>query len=322
MKQYSKTPQGIWSGRSSGQALYLHEKVSYIDLSDTPPTSKKAIALLGYACDEGVRRNQGRIGASGGPDAIRRMLGKLPNHLASARPLWDAGTVYCPDGNLEMAQKELADKVALLLNAGTLPIVLGGGHDMAYGHYHGILRSKRSRGKVGIVNFDAHFDLRDNTDGNNSGTPFYQLGMEARAQKSAFDYLCLGIRLDGNDRQLYETADRLGVHFIERDDFNIQELTTVQMVLLAFIEKVDGLYVTIDLDGFSSAYAPGVSSPSPMGFAPDIVWEALKIIVDSGKLVSLDVAELNPDYDTDHHTARLAAGLLHATIHRHALLQP
>ena len=320
MKQYDKTPSGIWSGRSSGQTLYLHEKVSYVDLSEVPPRGNNTTAVLGYACDEGVRRNQGRVGAAGGPDAIRRMLGKLPNHLPEANQLWDAGTVFCKDGNLEQAQKDLAGKVALLLNSGALPIVLGGGHDMAYGHFHGILQSSPGPAKIGIINFDAHFDLRDTSNGNNSGTPFYQLGMEAASGNTAFDYLCLGIRLDGNDRQLYETAANLGVHYIEREDFNIQELTTVQMVLLAFIEKVDGLYVTIDLDGFSSAYAPGVSSPSPMGFAPDIVWESLKIIVDSGKLISLDVAELNPDYDIDHHTARLAAGLLHATLHRHALL--
>jgi formiminoglutamase len=57
-----------------------------------------------------------------------------------------------------------------------------------------------------------------------------------------------------------------------------------------------------------------------LGFAPDIVWEALKIIIDSGKMVGLDVVELNPEYDIDHHTARLGAGLLHAIIHRWALL--
>lgn len=321
MKYYTKPSPDPWTGRNSGKALYLHEKVEYMDITTAPEAATgKTTAVLGYACDEGVRRNQGRVGSSGGPDAIRRMLGKLPNHLDAGHQLWDAGTIGCPGGKLEEAQQVLAEKVSLLLNAGSLPIVLGGGHDMAYGHYNGILRRKGASGNTGIINFDAHFDLRANTDGNNSGTPFYQLAQEAREQKRAFDYLCLGIRLDGNDRQLYETAAKIGVHFIEREDFNIQELTTVQMVLLAFIEKVDGLYVTIDMDGFSSAYAPGVSSPSPLGFAPDIVWEALKIIVDSGKLLSLDVAELNPEYDTDHHTARLAAGLLHATIHRRALL--
>lgn len=321
MKQYSKPSADFWTGRNSGNALYLHEKVEYIDLTAIPVAPPgKTIALLGYSCDEGVRRNQGRTGASGGPDAIRRMLGKLPNHLKPGQQLWDTGTIGCPEGDLEKTQQGLEQMVALLLDMGALPIVLGGGHDLAFGHYNGILRGKGVSGNIGIINFDAHFDLRANTEGNNSGTPFYQLAMEAAEQKKSFDYLCLGIRQDGNDSQLFDTAENLGVHYIERDDFNIQELTTVQMVLLAFIEKVDGLYITIDLDGFSSAYAPGVSSPSPLGFAPDIVWEALKIIIDSGKLVSLDVAELNPDYDIDHHTARLAAGLLHAIIHRWALL--
>jgi formiminoglutamase len=321
MTYYSKPSPDCWKGRSSGKELYLHEKVQYVDLTAAPAKAAgKTAALLGYSCDEGVRRNQGRVGASEGPDALRRMLGKLPNHLNPRHQLWDTGTVCCPDGNLEKTQQHLEDKIARLLEAGTLPIVLGGGHDLAYGHYNGVLRGKGTKGTIGIINFDAHFDLRDNTDGNNSGTPFFQLAREAGEQKRAFNYLCLGIRQDGNDRQLYDTATALGVHYIEREDFNIQELTTVQMVLLAFIDKVDGLYITIDLDGFSSAYAPGVSSPSPLGFAPDIVWEALKIIIDSGKMVGLDVVELNPEYDIDHHTARLGAGLLHAIIHRWALL--
>ena len=84
---------------------------------------------------------------------------------------------------------------------------------------------------------------------------------------------------------------------------------------MQFIEDVDYVYATIDLDGFSSAYAPGVSAPSPMGFSPDIVLESLKIIIDSQKLISLDIAEMNPKYDVDGQTAKLAASLVHFVMH-------
>lgn len=321
MKNYFKPSPDPWSGRASEEALYLHQKIGLVDLEHlSSGTYPKVVALLGYACDAGVSRNQGRVGAAGGPDAIRRMLGRLPDHLEEAIPFWDTGNIGCPGEAMEQAQLGLGQMVALLLRHGAFPIVLGGSHDLAYGHFKGILEHRGRGSRIGIINFDAHFDLRSNTDGNNSGTPFYQLAMEAKEEGRKFDYLCLGIRKDANDRHLYETAASLGVHFIEREEFNIQELTTVQMVLLAFIEQVDGIYVTIDLDGFSSAYAPGVSSPSPMGFAPDIVWEALKIIIDSGKLVSMDLVELNPEFDIDNHTARLAASLVHASIHRWGLL--
>jgi formiminoglutamase len=83
---------------------------------------------------------------------------------------------------------------------------------------------------------------------------------------------------------------------------------------MQFMEDVDYIYTTIDLDGFSSAYAPGVSAASPMGFSPAIVLESLKLILESKKLVGIDVVELNPDFDRDNQTAKLAASLIHYTL--------
>ena len=73
---------------------------------------------------------------------------------------------------------------------------------------------------------------------------------------------------------------------------------------------MDHLYLTIDLDGFSSAYAPGVSAPSPLGFSPNIVEKVVELIVGSGKLISTDIVELNPVFDLDASTARLAGRLV------------
>jgi formiminoglutamase len=66
----------------------------------------------------------------------------------------------------------------------------------------------------------------------------------------------------------------------------------------------------IDLDGFSSAYAPGVSAPSPLGFAPLFVYKVLAYVFESKKVISCDIAELNPDFDIDENTASLAAKLI------------
>ncbi len=321
MNNYRKPQPGNWFGRTSGEGLYLHENMRPSDLEQPLTKSTgKDFAFLGYSCDAGVERNQGRIGAARGPEFIRTQLGRMPNHLKESKVLRDAGDILCREGQMEIAQQDLEQGVSLLLKNNCVPLVLGGGHDMAYGHYRGILDHHGQKVRTGIINFDAHFDLRNDENGANSGTPFYQLATEAALQNRPFDYLCLGIRKDANDARLYSHAESLGVHYIEREDFAMHELTSIQMVLLSFIERVDLVYTTIDLDGFSSAYAPGVSAPSPMGFAPDIVWESLKIIIDSKKLVSLDVAEFNPQYDIDQRTARLAASLLHGIIHRMALL--
>jgi formiminoglutamase len=316
MPIYNPTNPEIWTGRKSDENLYLHEIVRYTDVgSIVLDSTSKTIAILGYACDEGVRRNQGRIGATEGPDAIRKQLGKMPNHLNPDTKLLDMGSILCTDGGMEEAQNQLSLVVVQLLKKSIFPVLLGGGHDIAYGHYQGIQKYLNGSKSIGIINFDAHFDLRNNAKGNNSGTPFYQIAQDCKAEGTTFNYLCLGIRKDANDTILFQTADNLGVSYIENEFFNLEYWKAVERELHTFISKVDGLYVTIDLDGFSSAYAPGVSAASPMGFSPDIVLECLKAILDSQKLISMDVAEMNPKYDVDNHTAKLAASLVHFAIH-------
>ncbi|WP_318343874.1 formimidoylglutamase [Flagellimonas baculiformis] len=318
MKHYEPPKSNLWTGRISNKWLYLHEKVHCTPLTEIPEAQKKSITLLGYACDEGVGRNQGRVGAVDGPDAIKSSFGKMPNHLGSNVLLHDAGSIVCVEGDMESAQNQLADAVATLLERKQFPILLGGGHDMAYGHYRGIktyLDAKKEGQTIGIINFDAHFDLRKNTEQANSGTPFYQIVQDCQKEGIDFNYLCLGIRKDANDRHLFETAKDLNVIYVMCETFQptfLQEITTF---INAFTKNVDQVYVTIDLDGFSSAFAPGVSAASPMGFTPHIVLECLKTIIASGKLISLDIAEMNPKYDIDGQTAKLAASLVHHVAH-------
>jgi formiminoglutamase len=321
MSPYAKPSPDIYTGRTSGQGLYLHEKISCVHIDELPENpAGQSCVLLGYRCDEGVRRNQGRPGAVAGPDAIRQQLGKLPNHLSEDAALSDAGNVDCSSGALAEAQEQLAEAVASVLGRKSFPIILGGGHDMAYGSYTGIRKYAGPAKTIGIINFDAHFDLRATDSENhpwsrNSGTPFYQIARDCEAQKVGFRYLCLGIRKDANHRKLFETAGKLGVEYVLREDFSTAHREQIEARINAFIKSVDLVYITIDMDGFSSAYAPGVSAPSPMGFSPEVVLESLKIILKSGKVRALDIAECNPAFDTDGQTTKLAASLLHTLLH-------
>lgn len=315
MALYTITSQEYYSGRRSEQNLYLHEKISCMDIHSLRPSHSKRLALLGYACDEGVKRNQGRVGAVKGPLAIRKQLGKLPNNLDHDTQLLDVGTINCCNNSLVESQNALSEKVRLLLDSEIFPIVLGGGHDIAYGTYNGIKEHLGDSKIIGIINFDAHFDLRSNKKEGTSGTPFYQIAKEGEEVGRAFHYLCLGIREDANDKLLFQTAKELDVKYILRDTFRIEFHNEINSWINAFIKNVDAVYVTVDLDGFSSAYAPGVSAPSPMGFTPDVVLASLKTIINSGKLCALDIAELNPTYDIDDQTARLAASLIHTVLH-------
>ncbi|WP_300021440.1 formimidoylglutamase [uncultured Maribacter sp.] len=317
MFNYKLANPETWFGRSSDQQLYLHEKVLFSNLNEPFPFKiNKTFALLGYSSDEGVRRNHGRIGSALGPDAIRRQLGNMPNHLSEDTKLIDFGNLQCINQDLEELQIECTNAVNYFIENRTTPVLLGGSHDLAYAHYNGLRQHIKSGEKIGIINFDAHFDLRANTNGSNSGTPFYQIAFDHAKNSDSIKYMALGIRKDANTKDLFEFAELHQVNYLFQKYFNMNYLEHVQLRIIQFLEDVDYVYATIDLDGFSSAYAPGVSAPSPMGFSPDVVIESLKLIIESGKLIGLDVVELNPKYDIDDQTAKLAASLIHYVIHK------
>lgn len=320
---YSHPQPGLWTGRASGQGYYLHEKVAFATPGEVLGASgDKRIGLVGYACDEGVRRNQGRPGARSGPDAIRSALGRMPNHLSPNTMLMDLGSVTCEDDRLETTQEALAQIVTTILGQKIFPLCLGGGHDIAYGHHKGLRGHYGTRKTLGIVNLDAHFDLRATTNGPNSGTPFYQIHSDCEQKNSRFAYCCIGIRKDANDMGLFKRADSFGVTYLERDAVHMGNLDFVLERLGRFVDGCDLVQVTVDLDGFASAYAPGVSAASPMGFAPDIALECLGFLFRSNKVVGLDIAEMNPAYDHDGQTAKLAASILHFAIHHPGLALP
>ncbi len=304
---YSPPNSNNWQGRKTELAKgkqYWYQHVELLGISELSEGQTPDFGIVGYVCDEGVRRNQGRVGAKDGPGAIRQKAGKMALH--TIKRIADFGDVVCEDETMEACQDQLSGVVSKLIKAGTFPIVLGGGHDIAYGHFKGIKEAVGDK-RVGIINFDAHFDLRPIEDKPNSGTPFNQILMEHSDQ---VEYLVLGIQQAANTRELYEIADHFGVEYVLREDCDLFNLETIEQIVYEFAEKVDVLYVTVDMDGFSSAYAPGVSAPSAVGFAPDFFFNTLESIFKTGKVISLDIAEMNPVYDRDGVTAGLAARIM------------
>ncbi|PHR94662.1 MAG: formimidoylglutamase [Leeuwenhoekiella sp.] len=306
MKNYRPTTPDIWQGRKSESQLYLNEIVEVQHLKQIAKTEAKAVALLGYCCDEGVRRNLGRVGAKEAPDAIRNMLGGLANHWEQLG-LVDFGNFSAEESLFEDVQEQTAAAVEQILKHGYFPVVLGGGHDLAYAHFKGI-RNAFPHQKIGILNLDAHFDLRDGSEQGTSGTPFWQIAQE---EQQAFNYCCLGIQKAANNNDLFKTAEALKVSYLLNTEFTIHNWSQIKSVLDDVLEASDSIYLSIDLDGFASTYAPGVSAPSPMGFQPDVALNVINYLVQSQKLVSVDLVELNPKYDLDHVTSRLASRLIY-----------
>lgn len=317
---YKPASKKAWKGRTDAHDEELgyrwHQIIQILDLSRevTPvPDGKVAFVFLGFCCDEGVRRNQGRTGAVDGPSSLRSAMASFAHHLPSKVMIYDAGDVLCTNKNLEEAQEQLGRKVAVLLQQGYRTLVLGGGHEMAFGHFLG-LEQATVKQRLGILNFDAHFDLRSYARQSSSGTPFLQIADQLHAQGREFIYNCIGIQQQGNTSILFKAAEKLQVHYTFAEQVQGHTLFVLQEQLNTWLNRIDAVYLTIDLDVFSAAYAPGVSAVNALGLQPGIVLQMLQQVIASGKLKSLDVAELSPVFDSDNRTAKLGAGLLYHVV--------
>ena len=312
----------VWTGRNDLEDGALGTRVHHItkqvqssDLSDDLTDS--AIALVGFASDAGVARNKGRVGAKQAPNLIRQALANMAWHSNSH--ISDLGDIECNDGQLEVSQKQCASVIANALSTNKV-ITLGGGHEVAWASFQGLAEhltkvQSDQKPKIGIVNFDAHFDLRefesDIADVKpSSGTPFNQISDYCHTHQWPFHYACLGVSAASNTQALFNKADQLDVWYEQDRNMTQANQVAQQAKLQKFIAECDYLYLTIDLDVFPAATAPGVSAPAARGVSYEALAPFLEqIFKHSEKLIIADIAEYNPDYDVDGQTARLAARL-------------
>lgn len=303
------TDPAVWTGRDDGDGPAYRR---WYQLVNAGRGAGPGVAVVGFASDEGVRRNHGRPGAADGPDALRRALAPLAMHLDV--PIVDAGTVAVEGGDLEGAQAALGRAVARLLDEQRLVVVLGGGHETAWGSYLGRAASTRLGGaRVGVLNLDAHFDLRA-ADRSTSGTPFLQMARAEAARGGEFRYTVLGISEASNTAALFETADVLGVRYKTDEACATGRVGEVMAEVDALAAEVDAVHLSIDLDVLPGCVAPGVSAPAAYGVGLDTLLPVVRRVAGSGKLALVDVVELAPPFDADGRTARTAARLIHAII--------
>lgn len=299
-----------WTGRFDGEGKE-HQRLFQIIQPFNSQT--KGACLIGFASDEGVSRNKGRVGAYHAPDLIRTQLASFPLHHEIT--LCDAGNINCDDKNLEKAQNNLGIYVIKCLKQGVTPIVLGGGHEVAYGSFQGSsLFARENHKRIGIINFDAHFDLREDKQ-STSGTPFYQAHQLATQHNQPFHYLCLGIARQSNTTFLFNRADTLGVDYVMDYEMDYTMLSSIKNRIANFLTKVDILHISIDLDVFPQSQAPGVSAPAPYGVDYKVIFPLLQYLFESGKTALLEIAEYNPLFDRDNQTAKLAAHIIYEYVH-------
>lgn len=304
MTQWQPTSRSLWQGRDdSAEAANALRLFQTITLSPTfsPSSYPQNIALLGFACDEGVKRNQGRPGAAGAPDALRKALANLAAHQGHDR-LVDLGNIIAQAPDLEAAQQTLRDAVRQCQQANMRTLVLGGGHETAFGHGAGVLDAFPDA-RIGILNLDAHLDLRQ-AERATSGTPFRQLAQLCEAQEREFYYACFGVSRAANTAALWDEAQRRKVTVVED-----LECGDAQPQLSQFIASVDKIYLTIDLDVLPVWEMPAVSAPAALGVPLATVMRLVEPVCRSGKLQAVDMVEFNPRFDDDGKAARVAARL-------------
>lgn len=297
----------IWQGRVDSedgeQGLRWHQKIS-------ATTDSADIALLGFCCDLGVANNKGRTGAKDGPDAIRTALANLAWHGGKGT-IYDAGNIVA-QADLPTAQQVYAERLAALLQQHPRVIALGGGHEIGWASYLGLARHHTQQ-RIGIINIDAHFDLRKPAPLTSSGTPFRQVAEHCAQQNKTFYYACLGVSESANTPALFDYAQQQNCRYLLDDAC---QLAAAQQLLTPMLKAVDQLYVTICLDAFPAAIAPGVSAPSALGVQPQFAIELLRWLGQSQQTLGYcwqlaDIAEMNPRFDQDNRTAKLAARLVY-----------
>jgi formiminoglutamase len=308
--------KALWQGRIDSEDGSTGHRWHQVVNCESSSDITGGITLIGYPNDAGVAANKGRIGASGGPNALRQFLSNLPWHWQTE--LTDVGDaeIY---SELDKTQGDFANRVARALDSNNQVIGLGGGHDMAWASYQGL--SQTTSKKIGIINFDAHLDLRKPAPNASSGTPFRQIADHCQQQNLEFHYTCLGVSKAANTQALFDYAEQSNTRMLFDYEYS---LAAAKHTLIPMLQQIDELYVTVCLDAFPVSLCPGVSAPSALGISPRETINILQWLAQACGEYAIswrlsDIAELNPSLDSHNTTARFASRvafeLVNAMIH-------
>jgi|SRR5690349_14645807 len=265
--------------------------------------AEAAVVILGCPQDEGVRRNGGRTGAAQGPAEIRRALYKMTVTGLDGLGLHDAGDV-APLATLEDTHAALQAAVTQLLADGKRVVVLGGGNDISYPDCAALARQA---GDVLAFNVDAHFDVRPNAE-RNSGTPYRQLLEEGLLKPHRF--FELGSQPFCNAQAHADYLKEKRVRVMPLAELRATGAARVVRRALREAARAKAVFWGLDLDVVNAAEAPGVSAPNPLGLSGTELCELAALAGAEPRTRIVELSEVNPAFDLDHRTSRLAAAAI------------
>ncbi len=300
-------PAELFAGRGDPEDPRLGEVVRRWEGSGKPTFSRAT--LVGFCSDEGTRRNFGRPGAAQAPDAIRSFLYRLTSWAPPTKTdlfsldLLDVGNLSV-SSELETSQELLGSMIGDMLGNGVVPIILGGGHETAFAHYRGYAAAGI---ECGIINIDAHLDVRPFLNGAHSGSPFRQAIEHPTHPLKPGRYVVIGAQRQScaRDHVQFVQEHQGRIHWLH-DVSGPQAIDVFAAELDRLSREVGAVMVTVDVDAFRQADVPGCSAPSPVGL-PGEIWPEIAFRAGAHPVRSLDVVEVNPTFDRDGQTARWAA---------------
>lgn len=272
---------------------------------------KGDIVIIGFPYDEGVKRNGGRIGSSNGPSSFRKLCSRIGTIInpelgidCTSLKIVDAGDIEA-GLDLEKAHELLTQKVQEVIKNGGIPFVIGGGNDQSYPNAKGLLLNRDPK-KVGVINIDAHFDVRPKKlDKVHSGSPFRMLLEEESFDGSNFvEFASQGIQCS-QEHTDYLKSKNSKIHWLSQ----IQKDGVVKSFTSVLDSLPNDIFVSFDIDSIQASDVPGVSCPAILGLTAQ---EALDICFEAGKnpKVSLfDLSEYNPLIE-EYRTGRFVGYML------------
>jgi arginase len=290
------------------------------------------IAIIGTPVDLGA----GRRGVDMGPSAIR-YAGIKERLEALGHRVRDLGNIAVPQAEqieppapgeklrylepLINVNQALAEQVAAVVAEGSFPLILGGDHSLSIGSIGGVARGRR----VGVIWIDAHgdFNTTETTPSGNihgmtvatltgRGTPKlaallkpdeWKQGKGAVLRDS--DIAMVGIRdLDAQERELLRAS---GIQVFTMHDIDRRGLASVmEEAIMRVSVSTAGFHVSLDMDALDPSEAPGVGTPVLGGISYREAHLAMEMVAQSGKLIGMDLVEVNPILDQRNVTAELA----------------
>ncbi|MEM2874094.1 MAG: arginase family protein [Candidatus Nanoarchaeia archaeon] len=243
-----------------------------------------------------------RRGAALGPDVIEKEFENLFASKGTKNIVWK--NIHITD-DFEKLHKEVEIEAAKAYAKDNFVIGLGGDHSVSYGLMKAF--AKKFPKKSGLIYFDAHFDCQDDF-----LPPTHEDILRAVVKENLFGKNIQHI----GARNFTEKERKFVTGKIRFCMANLFYATNAPKAVLSYIKNflntINHVYVSVDIDAIDPAFAPGTGWPEPIGILPQHFILLLCEILASGKLQGFDIVEVSPPKDINNITARLAATILAA----------